>query len=78
MILIYDIHLYRCVASDSVGPQEEPALCPFHFSQLSHPRRTAYVELTYVEDEGQAEEVLVFRRSISRTGEAKFQALKRS
>ena len=40
------------------------------------PRRTAYVELTYVEDEGQAEEVLVFRRSISRTGEAKFQALK--
>ena len=27
-----------------------------------------------MEDEGQAEEVLVFRRSINRTGEAKFQA----
>eukprot|EP00434_Breviolum_minutum_P006743 symbB.v1.2.005948.t1/scaffold346.1/size246720/17 len=35
-------------------------------------QRTAYVELTYVDDQD-GEEVLVFRRSITRTGEAKFQ-----
>lgn len=36
-------------------------------------QRTAYVELTYVDDQADGEQVLVFRRTISRTGEAKFQ-----
>ncbi|CAK9000954.1 unnamed protein product [Durusdinium trenchii] len=38
-------------------------------------QRTAYVELTYVDDqvESAGEQVLVFRRTITRTGEAKFQ-----
>ncbi|CAJ1452034.1 unnamed protein product, partial [Effrenium voratum] len=36
-------------------------------------QRVAYVELSYVDDEVEGEQVLVFRRVISRTGEAKFQ-----